>query len=229
MEKLSIKNWAEDDRPREKLLKKGNFSLSNAELLAILIGSGNREESAVDVSKKILTSVDNNLDELGKKNIHQLTSSFKGIGEAKAITIIAAMELGRRRKLEAALTRPQIGSSLDAFHIFQPILGDLSHEETWTLLLNRGNKVIDKIKICTGGTTASIIDIKLIMKEAVNQLACGIILGHNHPSGNDRPSEADKSATEKIKAACSLFDIVFLDHLIVAGSGYFSFADANIL
>jgi DNA repair protein RadC len=229
MDKLSIKHWSEDDRPREKLLKKGTQSLSNAELLAILIGSGNREESAVDLSKKILTSVNNNLNELGKKSIQQLTSSFKGIGEAKAITIIAAMELGRRHKLEVALTKPKIASSLDGFHILHPILSDLPYEETWTLLLNRANKVIDKIKVCSGGTTASVVDIKLIMREAVNQLACGIILGHNHPSGNHEPSQSDIIATEKVKAACQLFDISFLDHLIIAGNEYFSFADANML
>jgi len=232
MEKIyrqSIKEWAEDDRPREKLLKKGDQALSNAELLAILIGSGNRDESAVDLSKKILNSVDNNLNELGKKSIHNLSSSFKGIGHAKAITIIAALELGRRRKLEEALTKPVIMGSKDAFRILHPILADLEHEEIWMLLLNRGNKVVEKKRISAGGVSTSVMDVKMVMKEAINHLAVGIILGHNHPSGHAQPSEYDKKITRELKVACQFFDISLYDHLIIAGNTYFSFADENII
>lgn len=227
--KLSIREWAEDDRPREKLLKKGNQTLSNAELLAILIGSGNKEDSAVELSKKILAFADNNLNALGKMSIQTLSSSFKGIGQAKAITIMAALELGRRHKLEEALEKQKIESSLDAFRIFHPILSDLPHEETWVLFLNRANKLIEKKRVSTGGVTASIVDIKLIMKEAVNQLASGIILGHNHPSGNNKPSESDRLITRKLRETCVYFDISFLDHLIIAGNNYYSFADENFL
>jgi len=227
--KRSIKDWAEEDRPREKLLSKGNQALSNAELLAILISSGNKEDSAVELSKKILNSVDNNLNELGMRSIKHLSSTFKGIGEAKATTIIAALELGRRRKLEEALTKKKIGSSRDAYLIFQPILSDLSHEETWVLFLNRGNKVVERKKVSAGGITTSVIDIKMIMKEAVDRLASGIILGHNHPSGSPLPSDSDKVVTQKLKEACYVFDISFLDHLIIAGDEYFSFADGNII
>ena len=227
--KRSIKNWAEEDRPREKLLSKGNQALSNAELLAILISSGNREDSAVELSKKILNSVDNNLNELGTRSIHYLSSTFRGIGKAKAITIIAAMELGRRRKLEEALTREKIVTSKDAFLVFHPILSDLPHEEAWVLFLNRANKIVGRRKVSVGGVTSSIVDIKMVMKEAIDRLASGIVLGHNHPSGNSRPSESDKIITQKLKEACYVFDISFFDHLIVAGDNYYSFADENIL
>jgi DNA repair protein RadC len=227
--KRSIKDWAEEDRPREKLLSKGNQALSNAELLAILISSGNKDDSAVELSKKILNSVDNNLNELGMRSIKHLSSTFKGIGEAKATTIIAALELGRRRKLEEALTKKKIGSSRDAYLIFQPILSDLSHEETWALFLNRGNKVMERKKVSAGGITNSVMDIKMIMKEAVDRLASGIILGHNHPSGSALPSDSDKIVTRKLKEACYVFDISLLDHLIIAGDEYFSFADENMI
>jgi DNA repair protein RadC len=227
--KRSIKDWAEEDRPREKLLSKGNQALSNAELLAILINSGNKEDSAVELSKKILNSVDNNLNELGMRSVNHLASTFKGIGKAKAITIIAALELGRRRKLEEALTRKKIGCSRDAFLIFQPILSDLPHEEAWVLFLNRGNKVMERKKVSAGGITVSVIDVKMIMKEAVDRLASGIVLGHNHPSGNPYPSDTDKLNTQKLKEACYVFDIAFQDHIIIAGDDYFSFADENMI
>jgi len=227
--KRSIKNWAEEDRPREKLLSKGNQALSNAELLAILISSGNKEESAVELSKKILHSVDNNLNELGTKSVNHLSSAFKGIGEAKAVTIIAALELGRRRKLEEALTRKKIKSSMDAFLIFHPILSDLPYEEAWVLFLNRANKVVEKKKMSVGGINASVMDIKMIMKEAIDRLACGIVLGHNHPSGSPFPSDHDKIVTQKLKDACTVFDISLLDHLVIAGDEYFSFADEGII
>lgn len=229
LQKRSIKKWAEEDRPREKLLNKGNQALSNAELLAILIGSGNKEESAVELSRKILHSVNNNLNELGKKSVQHLSSSFRGIGEAKAITIIAALELGQRRKLAEALTRGKIITSNDAFLIFHPILSDLPHEEAWVLFLNRANKVIEKKRVSAGGITASVIDIKMILKEAIDRLATGIVLGHNHPSGSRLPSEPDLTVTQKLKDACAVFDISFSDHLIIAGDDYFSFADENML
>ena len=232
MEKIyrqSIKDWAEDDRPREKLMKKGDHALSNAELLAILIGSGNKDESAVDLSKKILSSVNNDLNELGKRSVRNLSSSFKGIGHAKAITIIAALELGRRRKMEEALNKPKITSSEDAFLILHPILADLGHEEIWMLLLNRANKVIEKKKISTGGVSASVMDVKIVMKEAIDHLAAGIILGHNHPSGQAKPSELDKQITWKLRDACQALDIYLFDHLIIAGNAYFSFSDENII
>ena len=227
--KRSIKNWAEEDRPREKLLSKGNQALSNAELLAILISSGNKEDSAVELSKKILNSVDNNLNELGMRSVNHLSSTFKGIGEAKAVTIIAALELGRRRKLEEALIKKKIVTSNDIFLIFHPILSDLLHEETWALFLDRANKVMKIKKVSSGGITVSVVDIKMIMKEAVDLLASGIVLGHNHPSGNPLPSESDKTATRKLNEACQVFDIIFWDHLIIAGDRYFSFADENII
>ena len=227
--KQSIKEWAEDDRPREKLLKKGEQALSNAELLAILIGSGNRDESAVDLSKKILHSVDNDINELGKRSVHSLSASFKGIGHAKAITIIAALELGRRRKIEEALKKPAITGSKDAFYVLHPLLMDLEHEEIWMLLLNRGNRVIEKKRISAGGVSASVMDVKIVVKEALDRLATGIVLGHNHPSGKPQPSEYDRQITRQLKEACRLFDISLHDHLIIAGDAYFSFADENIL
>ncbi len=229
LQKKSIKDWAEEDRPREKLLSKGNQALSNAELLAILIGSGNSEESAVELSQKILHSVGNKLNQLGKKTVYQLSSSFRGIGKAKAISIIAALELGRRRKLEEALTKEKITTSEEAFLIFHPLLADLSHEETWALFLNRANRVVDRKKMSVGGIGGSVIDVKMIMKEAVTCLASGIVLVHNHPSGNCLPSELDIDATQKLRDACAVFEISLLDHLIVAGNSYFSFADEELI
>jgi len=229
LQKQSIKNWAEEDRPREKLLLKGNQALSNAELLAILIGSGNREESAVELSKKILHSVGNNLNELGLRSIQHLSSSFRGIGEAKAITIIAALELGRRRKLEEALIKEKITTSEDMFLIFHPILSDLQHEETWVLFLNRANRVVDRKKMSAGGLTGSVVDVKMIMKEAIACLASSIVLVHNHPSGNCLPSDPDRVATQRLKDACIIFEISLLDHLIIAGDNYFSFADEEMI
>lgn len=227
-EKTSIKYWSQDDRPREKLMVKGSESLSDSELIAILIGSGFGEKSAVELAREILKSCKNNLNELGRLSISELMS-FKGIGEAKAISIIAAMELGRRRKAEDINKRKQITSSQDVFESFQPQLADKNHEEFWFILLNNSNIIIDKIKTSQGGTTGTVIDVKLIIKEAVNKLAQGIILVHNHPSGNIKPSIADKNVTEKIKNAATFFDIKLLDHVIIGNNDYFSFADQNIL
>lgn len=221
---LKIKDWAVEDRPREKLLKKGIASLSDAEIIAILIGSGTRNESAVDLSKKILKTADNNLNELGKLGIPDLTK-LKGIGEAKAITIIAALELGRRRKVSDIINKKKITQSKDIFELFQPLIGDLPYEEFWILLLNHSNRIIEKYKISQGGISGTVIDIKIILKNAIEKLASSIILCHNHPSGNREPSSADDSITQKLKKGADLLDIKVLDHIIVADTNYFSYAD----
>ncbi|MDB4334780.1 DNA repair protein RadC [bacterium] len=226
---LSIKNWALEDRPREKLAIKGTSSLSNAELLAILIGSGNKKETAVELSKRILFAHENNLNELGKSSIEQLIRDYSGIGEAKAVTIVAALELGKRRQLHDAKLKPKISSSQDVFEFFHPSLGDLPYEEFWVLLLNRANKIIGSQKISQGGLSGTVIDVRLIMKNALDQLACSMILCHNHPSGNTRPSESDISITKKIKAAGKTMDIQVLDHIIVTDQAFFSFADEGVM
>ncbi len=225
---MPIKNWAVDDRPREKLLTKGVSSLSDAEIIAILIGSGSREETAVELSKKILSSVDNNLNQLGKLSINDLIK-FKGIGEAKAISIVAAMELGKRRKLSDILQKPQITDSKDVFEIFSSILSDTPHEEFWVLFLNRSHKVIDKQKISQGGIHSTVVDTKLILKYAIEKLASGIILCHNHPSGNIKPSKLDIEMTNKISKAIEYIDTKLLDHIIISDKVYFSFADEGLL
>lgn len=225
---FSIKNWSEDDRPREKLLHKGRSALSDAELIAILIASGNREESAVALSKRILASAQNNLMQLGKLSVKDLMT-FKGIGEAKAVAIAAALELGRRRSGGEALSRKRITSSKMAYDIMQPILGDLDHEEFWILYLNNANKVLEKSQLSKGGLTATLVDTRIVLKTALKVDAVGLILVHNHPSGTLRPSAADKAITSKIKTAAASIDISVLDHIIVAEKGYFSFADDNLL
>lgn len=225
---FSIKNWSQDDQPREKLLYKGKASLSDAELVAILIGSGNRDESAVALCKRVLASVDNNLSALGKLSIKQLTE-FKGIGEAKAITIIAALELGRRRRGEEALEKKKITSSNSVFELMQPIIGELEHEEFWILYLNNSNKVIQKNQLSKGGITGTLVDVRLVLKNALEYGATGLILAHNHPSGTLKPSEADKQITQKLKIAAQSLDIKVLDHLIITEKAYFSFADKTLL
>lgn len=227
-ESFSIKNWSQDDQPREKLLNKGKSALSDAELVAILIGSGNREESAVALCKRILQSTDNNLSELGKRSINQLTA-FKGIGEAKAITIVAALELGRRRRGEEALERMKITSSASVFEMMQPLLGDLQHEEFWIVYLNNSNKVICKNQLSKGGITGTLVDVRIVLKRALEVGATGLILCHNHPSGVLKPSEADKQITTKLKVAALSIDIKVLDHLIITEKAYFSFADETLL
>lgn len=227
--KLNIKDWAEEDRPREKLLIKGVSSLSDAELIAILIGSGNKNETAVELSQRILHSTQNNLNQLGKLNVKELVNNFNGIGEAKAITIIAALELGKRRKEENRLTLPQINSSKDVYSILYPILSDLKYEETWVLLLNRSNKVIRKYQVSKGGISGSIIDIRLIMKEAIDAVASAMILSHNHPSGNINPSIEDDTITNKLKKAGQLMDIPLLDHIIIGENCYYSYKDESRL
>ena len=223
---LSIKNWAEDDKPREKLMLKGKSVLSDAELLAILIGSGSRNESAVGLCQRILKSVDNNLNALGKLSITQL-SNFKGIGEAKAISIIAAMEIGRRRRAEDASELDKIVSSNTVFEIMQPIIGELIHEEFWVLYLNNSNKVLAKSQISKGGITGTVVDKRLIFKIAFENNATAIILTHNHPSGKLEPSQADIEITKELKLAGKQLDVRVLDHIIITEHGYFSFADEN--
>lgn len=222
-----ITNWSEDDKPREKLMLKGKSALSDAELIAILIGSGSRNESAVDLSKRILSSVDNNLNALGKLSITQLMT-FKGIGEAKAISIIAAMELGRRRRSEDALELKKVTSSKVIFEIMQPIIGELTHEEFWIIYLNNSNKVISKSQLSKGGITGTLVDVRIVFKTALEMGATALILCHNHPSGTLVPSEADKQITRKLKLAGESLEIKVLDHLIVTEASYYSFADEGI-
>jgi DNA repair protein RadC len=226
--KPSIKEWAVEDRPREKLLTNGTRSLSEAELLAILISSGNSKESAVELSRRILLSVNNDLSELSKKDASFLLK-FNGIGEAKAVNIMAALELGRRRKETSASIKTTIAGSGDAANYFRPLLEDLPHEEFWVMLLNRSNTVIDKFMVSQGGVTGTVIDVKIILKMAIEKLACSLILCHNHPSGNMIASDADKKITKKIKAAAELMEISVLDHVIIAHDRYLSFADEGIL
>lgn len=225
---LSIKSWAEDDRPREKLMLKGKTALSDAELIAILIGSGGRNESAVALSKRILASIDNNLNKLGKISVLDL-QKFKGIGEAKAISIITALELGRRRRLEEAMELPQITGSKAIFNIMQPLIGELQHEEFWIVYLNNSNKVLHKEQLSKGGLTGTLVDVRLVFKKAIELFSTAIILCHNHPSGKLQPSQADKSITSKLKLAGETLDIKVLDHLIITENAYFSFADENII
>lgn len=228
MENFSIKSWAEDDRPREKLSLKGKSVLSDAELIAILIGSGSRSESAVELSKRILASVDNNLNALGKLSIKQLCE-FKGVGEAKAISIIAALEVGKRQKNEEVVKLERITSSLITFNIMQPIIGDLFHEEFWVLYLNNNMKVVFKSQLSKGGLTATLVDIRMIFKMAFEHNAVSIILVHNHPSGAIKPSQADLDVTKKIKIAASHLEINLIDHLIITQNDYYSFKDDNNL
>ncbi|MEG0917299.1 MAG: DNA repair protein RadC [Myroides sp.] len=225
---FSIKNWSEDDQPREKLLYKGKNALSDAELVAILIGSGSRNESAVELCKRILQQNNNQLHQLQRQSIQQLMQ-FKGIGEAKAITIVAALELAKRLQLSETKELTKIGSSEDVFKLMQPIIGDLPHEEFWVLLLNNSNKVIYKLQLSKGGLTQTVVDIRMLFKTALEHLATALILVHNHPSGQLVASGADKDITQKIKLAGNSLDIKLLDHLIITQTGYFSFADDDIL
>lgn len=226
--RVPIKNWAEDDRPREKLLLKGKNSLSDAELLALLLGTGNRNESALDVGKCILREVKGNLVELSRLGINDLTG-FKGIGKAKAIIIIAAMELGRRRNEAEVIAKDKITNSNDAFNIFRSTIADLPYEEFWIILLNKANRVIRKCIISEGGVSGTVVDPKKIFKIALDNRASSIILGHNHPSGNIQPSEADQKITKKIREAGILLDVSVLDHLIIGDEKYYSFADEGAL
>lgn len=223
-----IKSWAEDDRPREKLMAKGRAVLSDAELLAILIGSGTTKLTAVDVGKLMLQGVGNDLNALAREGVKQLCR-HPGIGPAKAITVVAALELGRRRKEADAAPRSTITCSRDIYNLMRPHLLDLPHEEFWIILLNRANVVMRKTAISRGGVAGTVADPKMIFKEALEQLASSIILVHNHPSGNRSPSGADIQLTKKLKEAGSFLDLPILDHLIFAEQGYFSFADEGML
>jgi DNA repair protein RadC len=225
---VKITDWAVEDRPREKLYQKGTSSLSDAELLAILIGSGTRKRSAVDLGRELLLMVNNNLNSLGKLTISDLTK-INGIGNARAITIAAALELGRRRKLAEVPEMPQIKCSKDVFDLLSPILSDLPHEEFWILFLNRSNKVINRMKLSQGGISGTVTDVRMVMKRAIEYLASGIIVCHNHPSGNLNPSESDTRITQKIKEAGNIMDIQLLDHLIISEKEYYSFADNGFL
>jgi DNA repair protein RadC len=226
--RLTIKSWAEEDRPREKMMEKGASALSEAELVAIILGSGTKEMTVVDLAKNLLNSVDNDLHKLGKMSIHDLRK-FKGIGAARAVTVAAAMELGRRRKESDKQEKEKIRQSKDIYDIFFPLLSDLPYEEFWMLYLNKSNSVINKIKISMGGTDSAIADMKLIAKSAVECLASSAIAVHNHPSGNTNPSKEDMFLTTKIQKALALFDILLLDHLIVADNKYYSFKDEGII
>lgn len=223
---FAIKHWADDDKPREKLMQKGKEALSNAELIAILIGSGSRKESAVDLSKRILASVEN-LNALGKMTLTQLMK-FKGVGAAKAVTIIAALELGRRQRSEDVLKLKKITSSKNVFEIMQPIIGELPHEEFWVLFLNNSNKIISKSQLSKGGISATVVDVRLVFKMALEIGATALILCHNHPSGSLIPSEGDKEITKKIKIAGNSLDVKILDHIIITETKYYSFVDEGI-
>jgi len=224
----SIKNWAEDERPREKMLQKSAASLTDAELLAILISSGTKEKSALDLAREILALANNNLQQLGRLSVLELQKT-KGIGEARAITIAAAMELGRRRQMSAGLERATITKSADAVEIVIPLLGDLNHEVFCVLYLNQANKVLRHEVISSGGLTGTVADIRIVLKNALLQNANQLIIAHNHPSGNNKVSAADKDLTKKLKEAAALMDIKLLDHLIVTGTTYLSFADEGLI
>ena len=225
---LKITDWAVEDRPREKLTTKGTASLSDAELLGILIGSGTRKNSAVDLGRELLNMANNNLNSLGKLTISDLRK-IHGIGPARAVIIAAALELGRRRKLAEVEDNTQIKSSKDVADIFQPLLADLPHEEFWLLFLNRSNRIIGRMKLSQGGISGTVTDVRIILKKAIEMLASGIIVCHNHPSGNTNPSESDTKITQKIKDAGNLVDIQLLDHLIITEKDYYSFADNGLL
>lgn len=226
--KISIKSWSEGDRPREKLSTQGRRSLSDAELLAILIGSGSQNESAVELSKRILYNCNNNLNQLARLGIAEL-SRFKGIGEAKAISIIAALELGRRRKVQASPELTQIATSIDVYEVISSQFKDLNHEEFWILLLNRANRITSKHLVSKGGQAGTIADPKIIFNIALENHAASIILAHNHPSGNLKPSHADLELTRKLRSAGQFLDLPVLDHLIITDQGFLSFADEGIL
>ena len=223
-ERLTITQWAEEDRPREKMMMHGASALSNAELLAILIGSGNAEESAVELMRKILNNYHNNLNELGKASIEELCR-YKGIGSAKAISILAALELGKRRKEETVKKRITILSSKDVYECFYPLMCDLPTEECWVLLLNQGSKIIDKTKISAGGLSATAVDVRCILREALLKRASAIVLCHNHPSGNIRPSKEDDLLTKHVAQASGCMDIRLVDHIILTDGAFYSYAD----
>ena len=223
--KLSVKDWSPEDRPREKLLSKGVHTLSNAELLAIILRSGTKEETVVELSQRILQSFENDINRLGKVSANHLMSNFKGIGEAKAIGIIAALELGKRRKAEDIGNRKKIICSIDIYNYFYPFMCDLPHEEFWALFLNRSNRIIDRFKVSQGGVSETVVEGKLIYKEAIARLTSFVVLCHNHPSGSHLPSPQDNRVTQQIKKGLELLDMHLLDHIIFTEGKYYSYAD----
>ena len=227
-DKLTIKCLAKEDRPREKFLSAGKKALTDAELLAIILGSGSRDENALSLSQRILHSVGHDLNHLGKCGISDLTR-FKGIGATKATLIAAALELGRRRQTATSPDKQQVRSSQDAFHHLFPLIADLPHEEFWVLLLNRANLVIGKERISAGGISGTVVDPKLVFRRAIEYSASSVVLSHNHPSGNLQPSQADMELTKKLQQAGDALEILVLDHLIVSEKGYFSFADEGLI
>lgn len=226
MDKLTINRWAEEDRPREKLMRMGPAALSDAELLAILVGSGSTKEDAVSLMKRILADSHNNLNTLGKMTIHQLCD-YKGIGEAKAITILAACELGKRRQMEKPEERPDIGTATRIYNHMRPIMQDLDVEEFWLLLMNQNGRLIKQMRISHGGITEVAVDIRIIMREAVLSNATMLAVCHNHPSGNLRPSKMDNDLTASLNTACQLMRIKLLDHVIVTDGSYFSYHESG--
>ena len=222
MEKLNINQWAEEDRPREKLMHLGTEALSNAELLAILIGSGSTKESAVDLMKRVLSDCKNNLNTLGKMTIHDLCQ-YNGIGEAKAIAILAACELGKRRQTESPEERPDIGTATRIYNHMHPVLQDLDVEEFWLLLMNQNHRLIKKLRIAHGGITEVSVDVRIILREAVLANATMLAVCHNHPSGSLHPSKADDAITMSLKNACNMMRIKFLDHVIITDGAYYSY------
>ncbi len=226
--KFTIKSWSSDDQPREKLIKKGRESLSNAELVAILLGSGSPQQSAVTLSQKILKDVDNRLSILSKWSFNDLLK-YNGIGKAKAVTIVAAMELGRRRLHESPEVKTKITCSKDIYNYLQPLLMDLDHEQFWIIMLNRANEVIESQKVSIGGRAATIVDPKIIFKKALDKKATSIIVSHNHPSGQLKPSSVDLQITKKLREAGQILDIPLLDHIIFSDNGYYSFADEGVV
>ena len=224
---MTIKNWADTDKPREKMISQGKTALSNAELLAILLGSGSADESAVELSRRILASVNNSLTTLGKQSLQQL-QAFKGIGQAKAITILAATEMGRRRAAETPELQPKIEVAHNVFTLMQPLIGELPHEEFWVLYLNSTNRVIHKARLFSGGITQTTVDVRLLFKTALEQGAIALILVHNHPSGSTTPSKEDIELTQRVKTAGDMLDIKLLDHVIVTEKEYLSLLDERL-
>lgn len=227
-EKLNINQWAKEDRPREKMMLHGSGALSNAELLAILIGSGNTEDSAVELMRKVLDDCRNSLSELGKRSVDDLCA-YKGIGPAKAITILAASELGKRRKDEGPSERLRVRCSQDIFLYFHPLMCDLPVEECWVMLLNQASRLIDALRISQGGLASTQVDVRCILREALLKRATALVLCHNHPSGNTRPSTDDDRLTQALSQAAKVMNIRMLDHLIVSDGGYYSYADEGRL
>jgi DNA repair protein RadC len=224
----ALKSWAVEERPREKVMANGIQYLSNAELLAIIVGSGTRNITAVELARRILLKSGNNLHELARQSLGDLIK-VKGVGPAKAISIMAAMELGRRRAGMQHVEKIAVKSSETVFNLFHPMLGDLEHEEFWLLMLNRSNKILGRFKVSQGGLSGTVIDTRIILKKALDNLASSIIVCHNHPSGNNQPSDADVKITEKLKKAAEMLEIKLLDHVIIADKSYFSFADEGLI